>query len=332
MAHRKVVALLAAATCVIGAVGCGSSSDGDSERGGGGSSSKATIALVVGNANDAFYQKVIEGAKGEAERLGVELLAQGPTRFAVPEQVAVVDALLAKNPDALAISPVDPTALTAPLRKWADADKPIVTFDSTVADPPFELASQISSQNVEGGAMAADEMARLLGDRGKVAIIDLNTANKVLTDRKDGFEAQLKAKHPGVEVIDTQLTGDDFARATTIAQTLITKNPDLDGIFCTFEFAATFAAKAIADADAQERVTLIGYEAGPKQIDYIRKGVIKAAVAQQPAEEGKLAVQMANAAATGDTAALRPVIRLPNVLITQENVDSMVRYHYEAPR
>lgn len=331
MAHRKMVGLAAAAAFAIGVTGCGGSSSSD-DGGGGDSASRKTIALVVGNANDAFYQKVVEGAKAEAARLGVELLAQGPTRFAVPEQVAVVDALFAKSPDALAISPVDPTALAAPLRKWANADKPIVTFDSTLSNPPFELASQISSQNVEGGAMAADEMARLLGDRGKVAIIDLNTANKVLTDRKDGFEAQLKAKHPGVEVIDTQLTGDDFARATTIAQTLMTKNPDLDGIFCTFEFAAVFAAKAVADAKAEDRVTLIGYEAGPKQIDYIRKGVIKAAVAQQPAEEGKLAVQMANAAAAGDDTVLRPVVRLPNVLITHDNVDRMQQYHYQAPR
>lgn len=318
-----VAGTLAAAAGGIAA--CGS---GDSGSGGGAAKSKPNIAFVVGNANDAFYQKALEGARAEASRLGVTLLDQGPTQFAADAQIAVIDALIARQPDALAIAPVDPTALIAPLRKYADAKTPIVTFDGSLTKPPFKLVSQISSQNFEGGKMAADEMARLLHDSGKVAIIDLSTADKVLTDRKDGFVSELKAKHPGITVVSSQLTGNDFGSAQTITQTLLTKYPDLKGVFCTFELAALPSAKALADAKAANRVTLVGYEAGPKTISYIKHGVIKAVVAQQPAEEGRLAVRAAYDAATKKASGVKPEVKLPGVLIDRANVDKMQKYYY----
>jgi ribose transport system substrate-binding protein len=328
---------LAAAIAVAAMAGgtlaaCGSDNKGSGQSaagGGGGDKAKPTIAFVVGNANDAFYQKALEGARDEASKLGVDLLDQGPTQFAPDAQIAVIDALLAKQPDALAIAPVDPTALIAPLRKYANAKIPIVTYDGALANPPFDLVSQISSQNTEGGAMAADAMAKAIGDAGKVAIIDLNTSNKVLTDRKDGFVAKLAADHPKVKVVATQLTGMDFGSAQTITQTLRTKHPDLKGIFATFELASLPAAKAIADAKVADTFTLIGYEAGPKTIDYIKQGVIKAVVAQQPAEEGRLAVRAAYGAATGKTGDVQPEVKLPGVLIDHDNVDSMQKYYYK---
>ena len=328
---RRVGVVMAAMLAVtVAFAGCGGDSGGSS--GGGGSKSDTKIAFVVGNANDAFYQKALEGARAEAKSLGVTLFDQGPTAFAPDAQIAVTDALLARQPDALAIAPVDPTALIAPLKKYANAKIPIVTWDGGLKDPSFDLVSQISSQNTEGGKMAANEMAKQIGGKGKVAIIDLNTANKVLTDRKDGFEAQLKAQHPDVRVVSTQLTGNDFGSAQTITQSLLTKYPDLKGIFCTFELAALPAAKALSGGGKSKSVALVGYEAGPKTISYIRQGVIRAVVAQQPAEEGKLAVRAAYNAATGKASEVKPEIKLPGVLITEANVDQMRKYYYQVSK
>ena len=332
---RLAAALVMAAAAMGTLAACGNDDGGGSAGGGtsgGGANSgdgaKPKIAFVVGNVNDAFYQKAMEGAKEEATKLNVDLIDQGPTQFAPDAQIAVIDALISQKPDALAIAPVDPTALIAPLRKYADAKIPVVTYDGALANPPFDIVSQISSQNTEGGQMAAEAMAKAIGGKGKVAIIDLNTSNKVLTDRKDGFIAKLKADHPAIQVVATQLTGTDFGSAQTITQTLMTKHPDLKGVFATFELAALPAAKAIADAKAADRVALVGYEAGPKTIDYIKQGVIKAVVAQQPAEEGRLAVRAAHGAATGNDSAVDAEVKIPGVLIDRENVDQMQKYYY----
>jgi ribose transport system substrate-binding protein len=177
---------------------------------------KYRIAFVVANVNDGFYQKAHAGAVAEAEKLGVELIYQGPTQFSAQAQIPVVDTLLAEHPDAIAIAPADPTALIASLKKWADAKIPIVTYDGYLTDPPFPLVSEIASANFDGGKLAGDAMGKLIGGKGKVAIIDLAAGAKVLNDRKDGFIAALKEKYPDVEVVDMQLTGLDFPRAQTI--------------------------------------------------------------------------------------------------------------------
>jgi ribose transport system substrate-binding protein len=330
-AKGRLTAAIAAAVMAVSTLAACGSDDSSSGSGGAdasGGDAKPTIAFVVGNAQDAFYQKALEGANEQASKLGIKLLDQGPNQFAPDAQIAVIDALLAQQPKALAIAPVDPTALIAPLQKWANAKIPIVTYDGALKDPPFDLVSEISSQNTEGGEMAAEAMAKAIGDSGKVAIIDLNTSNKVLTDRKDGFIAKLKADHPDIQVVATQLTGTDFGSAQTITQTLMTKYPDLKGVFTTFELAGLPAAKAIADAKASDKVALVSFEAGPKTIDYIKQGVIKASVAQQPAEEGRLAVQAAYDAATGKGDSVKKVQQLPDVLIDGSNVDKMQKYYY----
>jgi ribose transport system substrate-binding protein len=289
---------------------------------------KYKIAFVVANVNDGFYQKAHAGAVAEAEKLGVELIYQGPTQFSAQAQIPVVDTLLAEHPDAIAIAPADPTALIAPLKKWADAKIPIVTYDGYLTDPPFPLVSEIASANFDGGKLAGEAMGKLIGGKGKVAIIDLAAGAKVLNDRKDGFIAALKEKYPDVEVVDMQLTGLDFPRAQTIVQTYVNKYPDLAGIFCTYSFATEYGGAGLRSVHAQDRIKLVGFEAGPKEIQLIKEGVLKATVAQKPAEEAKLAVDYSYYQASGQIDKIKKKVVLGDVLIDASNVDSMTEYYY----
>ena len=288
-----------------------------------------SIAWVVGNTQDAFYQKATEGALAEAKDLGITLINQGPDAFDPAKQIPVLDTLLAQEPDALAIAPTDPEALRAPLKRWSDAQIPIVVFDAALtADPGFDVVSQIGSDNTGGGEMAADEMSRLLGGTGEVAIIDLNTSNTILNARAQGFKDKLAKDHPGVTVVDEQYTELDFPRAQTIAQTMVSKHPNLKGIFATYSFATEYAAKGLADLGKSNDVNLVGFEAGEKQIAGLEDGSIKAVVAQQPFEEGRAAVRAAYDRLTGkgDPEAS---VQLENVLLTADNYADMTEYYYQ---
>jgi ribose transport system substrate-binding protein len=289
---------------------------------------KYKIAFVVANVNDGFYQKAHQGAVDEAQKLGVELLYQGPTQFSAQAEIPVVDTLLAQHPDAIAIAPADPTALIAPLKKWADAKIPIVTYDGYLTNPPFPLVSEIMSANFDGGKLAGEAMGKLIGGKGKVAIIDLAAGLKVLNDRKGGFIAALKEKYPDVEVVDTQLTGLDFPRAQTIVQTYVNKYPDLAGIFCTYSFATEYGGAGLVSVHGQDRIKLVGFEAGPKEIQLIKQGVLRATVAQKPAEEAKLAVDYAYYQASGQTDKIEKKSILGDVVIDTNNVDAMTDYYY----
>jgi len=300
----------------------GSDADGDATV-----NEDISIAWVVGNTQDAFYQKATEGAKAQAEELGIELIDQGPDAFDPAKQIPVLDSLLAQKPDALVVAPTDPEALRAPLARWSDSDIPIVVFDAALTDDPgFDLVSQIGSDNYGGGEMAAEEMAELLGGSGQVAIIDLNTSNKILNARAEGFADALAESHPDIEVVDTQYTELDFPRAQTIAQTLVSKFPDLKGIFATFSFATEYAAKGLSDLGKSDAVSLVGFEAGDKQIAGLEDGTIKAVVAQQPYEEGRAAVLAAYNELTGEE--VEADVQLDNVLIDADNFADMTEYYY----
>ncbi|MDO8213109.1 substrate-binding domain-containing protein [Conexibacter sp. CPCC 206217] len=327
---RRTAPLVAVLAASAALAACGSSSDDDSttSASSGGGGSDLTIAMATGSASDAFYQKVREGAQEEADRLGVTLDYQASNEFTAQDMIPVVDSLLTKRPDALAIAPADPRAMTSTIRRFADADIPIVTFDSSVTDPPFDIVTQISSNNKLGGRLAADLLAREIDGRGQVATISTDTSNIVQYDRARGFNEEMAARYPDVEIVARELVGADFPRAQTTAQTLMTKYSDLAGYFTTCSFCTEYAAQGLQGLHKQDSVAQIGYEAGPKEIDLLRSGVLRAVVAQNPAEQGRLAVRYAVMAARGETSGIPRTVAMDPVAITADDVDSKQEFYY----
>lgn len=328
---RRTAPLVAVLAASAALAACGSSSDDDSSAGSTSSSgggSDLTIAMATGSASDAFYQKVREGAQEEADRLGVKLDYQASNEFTAQDMIPVVDSLLTKRPDALAIAPADPKAMTSTIRRFADAGIPIVTFDGLVTDPPFDIVTQILSNNKLGGRLAADLLAREIDGRGQVATISTDTSNIVQYDRARGFNEQIAARYPDIQIVARELVGADFPRAQTTAQTLMTKYSDLAGFFTTCSFCTEYAAQGLQGLHKQDSVAQIGYEAGPKEIDLLRSGVLRAVVAQNPAEQGRLAVRYAVMAARGETSGIPRTVAMDPVAITADDVDSMQEYYY----
>ena len=133
---------------------------------------KKTIALIPGLTTDAFYITMRKGAQAAADALGVELVFQGAPDFNPVLQVPVLDAVIARAPDAILIAPTDTTQLVEPLRKAHDAGIPVITVDTFIGtgsyqtgagDADFPL-SYIASDNVLGGRMAARALAEAIGD------------------------------------------------------------------------------------------------------------------------------------------------------------------------
>src|ERR1700719_4018219 len=81
---------------------------------------KYTIALVPGLTTDAFYITMHRGADAAAKALGCDLLFQGAPQFNVTLQVPVLQAVIARKPDAILIAPTDKQQLIEPLKQASD--------------------------------------------------------------------------------------------------------------------------------------------------------------------------------------------------------------------
>lgn len=101
---------------------------------------KKTIALIPGLTTDAFYITMRKGAQAAADALGVNLVFQGAPDFNPVLQVPVLDAVIARKPDAILIAPTDVTQLVEPLRKAADAGIPVITVDTFIGTGKYRRA------------------------------------------------------------------------------------------------------------------------------------------------------------------------------------------------
>lgn len=288
-----MAALLAAVA--LSATACGSGSATDAAA----APARPKITLIQGVATDSFYVTVACGAEAEAKKLGVDLDVQGATTFDPATQTPILNGVIAKHPDAIAIAPTDSKALINPLKQAVDAGIKVVLFDTSLDDTSFVTAS-VTSDNVEGGREAARTLAAQVAEKGKVVMIGATPGVTTADQRVAGFTEEIK-KHPGITFLGVQPTapGSGAALAAQLTSATLSANPDLAGVFAASTPAGDGANNAIRDAGKAGQVKIVGFDAGPAQVEQLQTGLVQALVAQKAADIGATAVQQAYNSLTG---------------------------------
>ena len=276
------------------------------------------ITLIPGVTGDEFYVSMECGAREAAEELGVELDVQGADTFDPTAQTPVLEAVLADPPDAILIAPTDTQALQAPIQGAVDAGVVVVLVDTTLDDPSI-AASAIASDNVEGGRMAAEALAELIGEEGPVLVINVNPGISTTDQRQQGFEGGIEA-YENITYLGTEFSNNEPAQAASIVDATLAAEPELAGIFATNLFSAEGAATGIRNAgEAGADISVVGFDAGPAQVDQLEEGLVQALIVQKPLEIGRQGVEQAVAALNGEP--VEAEISTDFVTATQENLD-----------
>ena len=307
---------------------CGSDNNSSSGSSGSSGSSKKNykLTLIAGVKGDEFYITMNCGAKAEAQAKGATLDFQGPDQFDASLQTPIVNAVQAKKPDGVLIAPTDTKALYAPIKALADNGSKVVLVDTTL-DQPDIAVSQIASDNTAGGEQAAKTLLQLTGGKGKYLVINVKPGISTTDQRGAGFEKVIKST-PGAVYLGQQYNNDDPAKAASIVTSTLAKNPDLTGIFATNLFGAEGAATGLRQAGKLGKVKIVGFDAGPKQVQDLKDGVVQALIAQQPADIGKQGVDQVINALNG-----QPVTKKISTgfsVITQKNLSSSQDKLYKA--
>ena len=306
-----------AATLALGAFGiaaCGDDEESASSGGGGGDEG-GKLTLIAGVKGDEFYITMNCGAQEEAKKLGYSLDFQGPDQFDASLQTPVVNAVAADKPDGVLIAPTDTKAMYAPIKQLADGGTKVALVDTTL-DQPDMAVSQIASDNIGGGKEAAKALAELIGGSGKVFVVNVKPGISTTDQRAQGFEEEAKAL--GLEYIGQDFSNNQPEKAAAIVKAQLAKNPDIKGIFATNLFSAEGSASGLREAGKAEQVKIVGFDAGPQQVEGLKDGIVQALIAQQPAEIGKQGVQQAVAAIKGEST--KPEIGTGFTTITKENL------------
>jgi ribose transport system substrate-binding protein len=294
---------------------CGSSSSGGSSASG-----KKTMELIVGTKSDDFYVTMECGAEAEAKKLGVKLTVNGPATFSVPQQKPLIDEAEVAKPNALLVAPTDSQALDPDLLKVQKNGTKVIFVDTSSSDTALGL-SRISSNNAAGGKLAADQLGKLIGGKGTVAVIDVAKGVSTTDARVAGFLQEMAAKFPNIKVLPEQNDdADSVTAASSFVEGDISGHPTMNGVFAANVITAEGAASGIQHAGKSGKIKLATFDADTAQVADLKNGSLQLAIAQEPALEGADAVEQGLNAIEGKTVAKQ--IATPLIAVTPQNMNS----------
>jgi ribose transport system substrate-binding protein len=275
------------------------------------------IQFLQGVTGDQFYITMQCGAQEEAAKLGVTVSTQGPQKFDPTLQKPILDSIVAGRPDALLVAPTDVQAMQQPLEQAAAAGIKVVLVDTTTNDPSY-AASAIASDNEGGGRAAFEAIKKLRPEGGKVMVMNVDPGISTTDARAKGFEEAVKGDSK-FQYVGVQYSHNDPATAAQLIGAQLQKDPDLVGVFATNLFSAEGSATGIRQAGKSGQVQVVGFDAGPNQIQALRQGTVQALVAQDPGVIGKFGVDEAVTALEGGENTKD--VQTGFTIITQENLD-----------
>ncbi|MEH7480951.1 ABC transporter substrate-binding protein [Neobacillus drentensis] len=242
------------------------------------------VALIVKSVDSEYWLTVKAGAEKAAKELGVNVSFKGaPSETDIAGQISIVENAVNQHMDGIVLAASDTKALVAPAEKAIGAGIPVVTVDSGIdSDKP---QSFIATDNEKAAEEAAKTLAEMTGKKGKVAVVSFVPGAATAVMRENGFKAGIK-QFPKMNIVATQYSQSDKARALSVTEDILTANPGVVGLFGANNKSALGAAQAIKQKGLEDKVNLIAFDADPDEINELQKGTIKALVVQNPFKMG----------------------------------------------
>jgi ribose transport system substrate-binding protein len=284
------------------------------------------IGFSVYDMQYSFFQTMEDGTRQAVESAGYDYELHDE-KSDESQMVSGAQALIDGGVDALIISPFKPDALGPIVAAAKSAGVPVVVNDIGGGGTDYDVI--VISDNANGGVAAADEMDKLLTERGaakQVASITCQPDAVYAARRNEGFETRMVEL--GYDVVASLNANSNADEAYTVMQDVLSANPDVAGVFSCNDPMAVAAANAILDAGKSpvDDIAVIGFNADPEALEAIAQGNLAGTVAQFPSLMGELTVDLATRLIDGETLSFdNPADReifAPIVLVTADNLET----------
>ncbi|CAN5720220.1 ribose ABC transporter substrate-binding protein RbsB [soil metagenome] len=292
------------------------------QRGADHSGGTLRIALVLKTLNNPFFIDMQKGAEEAAKKLGVNLIVQAAEREVdVEKQMQIIENLIQTKVAALCVTPSGSREIVPAIEKANRAGIPVVIVDTrvdpkTMGESQGKIATFIGSDNYEGGKLAGEFIARKLGGKGKVAVLEGIPGHETGDSRLRGFRDAIKAT-PGIQIVASQTANWERDQGFNVCQNILQSHPDVQAVFACSDLMALGAVEAIAAAKKTGQITVVGFDASDEARKAVLGGAMDATVAQSPATMGAMAVENAYQLIKGEQVKEESVV--PIKLITKEN-------------
>lgn len=281
---------------------------------------KLVFAFVPKLLDNPVFQVAWQGAQAAAAELGngtIEVQRFAPVKSDAVEQAQIIESLIEKKVDGIAVSVNDADALTDAIDKAVDAGIPVVTFDSDA--PKSKRFAYYGTANAPSGRLMGEYLVKTMGPKGKIAILMGTPGAPNLEERKAGILEYLSA-YPDIQVVATEYCYDDVNKGVSGMEAVMQAHPDLKGWVLPGAWAlftpppGPFAAKKPGD------LTVISIDALPEELEYVRQGYVQVLFGQKLFGWGYESVRMLKEYREGKKA--EGIIDSGTDLVTKENVEA----------
>jgi len=251
------------------------------------SEAKYTVGVSLLTSQHVFYQTLERAMREEALKHQIRLKIQS-AEFKAAQQRHQIEDFITSKVDAIVVCPVESANTAAIVGKANEAKIPVFTAD--IRADQGDVVCHVATDNVEGGRLAGQRMAKLLDGKGEVIIIDHPQVASV-QDRTRGFVEAL-AEYPGIKVVARPVGAGVRDTARKAMEDSLIAHPEIDGVFCINDSTAMGALAALQSQVKPPDLAIVSYDGDPEACEEIVRGsALKADVVQYPAKIGSQVIQ-----------------------------------------
>jgi ribose transport system substrate-binding protein len=279
---------------------------------------KGEIAFIPPAMESPFYAACIVGAKPAAEKLGYKLLVLSPEK---PDdyagQVKIVEDMVQKKVQGLAICAHDDKAIVSAILKANAAKIPVVIFNSLTDLPGGVVYAYSGYDQASGAARIAVWVNKVKNGKANVAILQ-GLPGFHATERTRGFVDKAK-EFAGIKIIGMQPA--DWARekGMNVAQNMLQANPNIDVFYGENDESALGAAQACKQL-GKNNILTVGIDGNPNAMDAINKGELSATLYVNPVGIGAKAIQLLDDAINGKPAPANNKVAVDTIVVDKSMV------------
>jgi ribose transport system substrate-binding protein len=304
---KKQLSVLALAALV--AAGCGRKAE----------EHKLIFAFVPKLLDNPVFQVAWQGAQAGAKDLGggaIEVQRFAPVKSDAVEQAQIIESLIERKVNGIALSVNDADALKESIDKAVDAGIPVVTFDSDASRS--KRKSFYGTNNAGSGKTMGEYLVKYMGKKGEIALLMGTPGAPNLEERKNGLLEYLK-EYPDIKVVATEYCYDDVNRGVTGMEAVMQAHRDLKGWVLIGGWGIFTPPPGPFASRKPGELTVIAFDALPEELDYVRQGYVQALIGQKLWGWGYESVRLLKEISEGKIPA--PVIDSGVDIVTKENAE-----------
>jgi ribose transport system substrate-binding protein len=245
-----------------------------------------TLALVLSTLNNPFFVSMKEGAESKADQLGYKLIVLD-SQNDPSKELSNVEDLVVRGVKAILINPTDSDAVSNAIRIANKASIPVLTLDRGATNG--DVVTHIASDNVAGGEMAGKYISEKIGKNARVIQLEGIAGTSAARERGEGFMKAVKSE--GMELLASQPADFDRTKGLNVMENMLASKPNTQAVFAQNDEMALGALRAVRASGKD--ILIVGFDGTDDGIAAVKRGMLGATIAQQPALIGEIGVESA---------------------------------------